>query len=158
MHHLLEDTGFWYFVSFTLFFLLLGRPVGKALVTLLDQKRAEIQKDLIEADQLYQEAQRLLTLSKEHHTQVEQKIDQVLKYAEEEIARLRDDTHQAFHDYAHSQEEQINDRINTLENTITAEISESLINTCMLTATKMVEERISNTISEKMIQDVHIAN
>lgn len=154
MQHILEDPSFWYLISFILFFVLLGRPIGKAFIALLDEKRAEIQKELAEADHLYQQAQELLLKNQAYQRATEQKIEQILVYAEEEIERLRLQTRDDFEEFVRAQEFQLNGRIKNLEHAISNEMAARLINTAVSTAKSLIVHNMTEGLSEKLANTV----
>jgi F-type H+-transporting ATPase subunit b len=89
MSHLLQDTNFWYFVAFAIFFILVGKKIKTALYSLLDEHSNKIRLELERATRLREEAQAHLAEQQRRHHQASGEAQAIIAHAQEEAVRLK---------------------------------------------------------------------
>lgn len=84
----LSDPTFWTLVAFVVFFGLIGRPVGKLVVTALDKRADGIRDEIDEAEKLREDAQDLLATYQKRQRDAARDAEAILEHAREEASRL----------------------------------------------------------------------
>lgn len=82
------DPHFWVAVSFVVFVLLAFRPLGKALISMLDNRSAQIAAELAEARRLREEAQATLDLYRKKQQESLQETQAMLAQAKQDAAAI----------------------------------------------------------------------
>jgi F-type H+-transporting ATPase subunit b len=87
----LQEPEVWVAVAFVIFVALAGRPIGRAIAKMLDERAAKIRNDLVEAEKLRDEAERLLSEYQRRQREAMQEADAILAHARAEAERIRRD-------------------------------------------------------------------
>lgn len=85
-----SDPQFWVAVSFILFILAIFRPVKKTLVSSLDTQINEIKNKISEAENIKNDAQKILIELKNRESEVEQEISNLKIESDKKITVLRE--------------------------------------------------------------------
>ena len=109
------DETAWVAIAFILFFVLVWKKGKKAILSLLDERSALIEKELSEAKSLKEEALEELRLALQNQKNVTDEAENIIKDAKETAKKIQEEANLKFLELIKRKEEQAEQKILTLE-------------------------------------------
>ncbi|MGH1455349.1 MAG: hypothetical protein ACRBDI_01075 [Alphaproteobacteria bacterium] len=153
MQELLLDTHVWYTFSFLIFAALvlkLGMPV---LNTFLDQRIAQIQNDLEEAENLRVEAQEMLAQYQRKHRDAVQESAEILEKAKASAEKFRINAENDLQETISRREAQLEDRLKRMEQNAINEIQTFAADLAMNTARQIIIDNLDKKVDVTLIDN-----
>ena len=90
MDALIHGAEFWVAVSFLVFVIAFYRPIKRAVLSVLDQRIAQIRAEVEEAQRLREEAQSALASYQRRQREALQEAEKIIAHAREEAQRAKE--------------------------------------------------------------------
>jgi F-type H+-transporting ATPase subunit b len=148
MYH---DPKFWVAVSFTIFVILLFKPVQRLLLKGLDSRTSRIRKELDEAHTLREEAQALLSSYQRKQLDAEEEAKRIIRDAENEAASIAKKAEKDLEEALNRRIELAMQKLNSYESAILFEIRNNAIDIATNTVRRIVEENLSKDASHELV-------
>lgn len=148
---MLYDPTFWVLVSFLIFIALAMKPIKKTVFSALDQRAARIKAQLEEAQQLREQAQRLLAEYQQKQRQAMLDIQQILAQAREEAVRHRTQGEKALEASLQRRERQAIDRIAQAEAQALIEVRQAAADTAIAATRHLLRSALDSSKRGAMI-------
>lgn len=137
------DTGFWYFVSFSIFVAAAAGPLKKIIFEALRDKSAEISKELTEAEALKVEAELFLAEAKQRQREAVEEVVKIKEHAEKEAVRIREQSMADIAEFVKAQKVHLESRIAQMEITAVKNIHDHMIEVAVDTAYDVVRKTLT---------------
>jgi F-type H+-transporting ATPase subunit b len=148
---MLHDPTFWVLISFLIFIALAMKPIKKTVFSALDQRAARIKAQLEEAQQLREDAQRLLAEYQQKQRQAMQDIQQILALAREEAVRHRTQGEKALEASLQRRERQAIDRIAQAEAQALSEVRQAAADMAIAATRHLLQSALDSSKRGAMI-------
>jgi F-type H+-transporting ATPase subunit b len=154
-----SDATFWVAISFGLFVALLAYFRVPALMTnALDQRSAQIAKELDDARKLREEAQALLASYQRRQRDAEQEAEGIVSQARAEAERIAEETKKSLGEQLERRTRQAEEKIEQAEAQALKEVRNVAAEVAIAAAQKVIGEKIDSaraeTIAQNDIKDV----
>ncbi|NHO52676.1 F0F1 ATP synthase subunit B [Acetobacter estunensis] len=151
MSNVFHEAGFWYTVSFVLFFVIFGPKIWKPVVQVLDARANRIRVELDEAARLRREAEQMLedaTREREQaHAEANALMEQTRKQAEELAVRARTEAE----DMLQRREQMARDRISAAERAAIDEVRAAAVDVAFESARLVMGEGVDAGTAASMV-------
>lgn len=151
MSQLFHEAGFWFLVSFVLFFVVFGPRIWKPLSAMLDARADRIRMELDEAARLRREAEQMLedaTREREQaYAEANALIEQTRKQAEELANKARLDAE----DMLRRREQMARDRIAAAERAAVEEVRAAAVDAAFEGARHVIGDSLEDTKAASFI-------
>lgn len=151
MNALLNDPTFWTLVSFTIFVVLLFRPVKKAVLGGLDSRIAQIRTEVEEAQKLREEAQTLLASYQRKQREAVQEARDIVTRAREDAENHRAESERQIADLLKRQEALAIEKIGQAEATAMQEVRDVAIDLAIAATEKILTEKAAGDLADTLI-------
>lgn len=152
MTELLQDSTFWFAVSFVIF-LVVAIPLGaKPIAAVFDGYAQKIRAELEEAVRLRQEAEALLTDAKKRQQQARHDAEDILKQASEQAALVRVQAQKDLEAALKRREAQASDHLRMLEEQATDEIRSYAASRALKAAEALLQSQFSAAEDKGLIE------
>jgi len=138
-------------LAFVIFVVLFGRKLWTALAAMLDARATAIKKDLAEAAQLRQEAERMLADAKKQRETALADAKRMLDYAREEAARVAAAAAADAEAAGKRRERMAMDRIAAAEQAAVREVRVAAAEVAAAVAQQMISEQLSPETDASLI-------
>ena len=142
-------TGEWYLVSFLIFVGLIFSPAKKLIMSALTSKAEEINKDLVEAQRLKDEAANLYKEAEKHLADAKFEANEIMEYAQAELVKAQRRVESEIRDFADRQNKMSEQRLNEMYQTAKQDIHNHIVDTSIETASYMISERLKKESNAK---------
>lgn len=143
---------FWVAVSFAGFVaLVLYLRVPRMVAEMLDQRAADIAKELEDARKLREEAQALLASYQRRQREAEQEAEEILVLAREEATRLAEETRAALQDQLARRTVQAQDKIARAEEQAVNEVRTAAAEIAVAAARRIITEQLDDAQAATLI-------
>tara|TARA_Y100000590_G_scaffold96852_1_gene110084 strand:+ start:2839 stop:3321 length:483 start_codon:yes stop_codon:yes gene_type:complete len=143
--YLLSDAKFWTAVAFVIFIVLIFKPVKSILIKSLDQKIKIIKNNINNAENIENDAKKLLSDVKINEKNLNEKIDEFNKSTKTKIENLEKEMSSKLEQQINRKKELNELKIKQLEQ----EASEEIKNKTSYLAIKIVKNYLENKLDEK---------
>jgi F-type H+-transporting ATPase subunit b len=138
----LRDPETWIAAAFVVFFVLVSRPIGKAIAKILDERSAKIKNDLDEARRLRDEAQALLAQYAAKQKDAAREAADILTHAREEADIFRKEAAANLTAALARRERMALDKITQAEAQAVAEVRSQAVDLAVVAAQRILEEQM----------------
>lgn len=146
-----QQAGFWYAISFVLFFVIFGPKIWKPLRELLDARADRIRIELEEAARLRREAEQMredATREREQaYAEANAVVEQARKQAEDIAAKARLEAEEMLS----RREQMARDRISAAERAAVEEVRAAAVDAAFKSARLVIEESVNAQSTVSMI-------
>jgi F-type H+-transporting ATPase subunit b len=146
------EPEFWVAVSFFLFLggmFYLG--VHKKLATALDARAAMIAKELEEARQLKEEAEKLLADYRRKQGEAEREVQDIIRLAATEAEALATETRRSLHEQFERRTKLAEDKIGRAEADALREVRSAAVDAAVAAAQIVIAEKLSPEVAGKLV-------
>ncbi|MBL8836466.1 MAG: F0F1 ATP synthase subunit B [Alphaproteobacteria bacterium] len=133
------------------------KPVSRAITGSLDERSAQIRKDLDEAARLKTEAEGLLAEFKAKHAEAMKTADEIVAHAREEAGRIAAEAATALEESLKRREQMAMQRIAQAEGQALAEVRSAAVDVAIAATQRLVEENLDPARADALI-DAAIAD
>lgn len=145
---------FWVAVAFIVFVgLLLYLEAFKKIGQALDNRAAEIRRQLDEARRLREEAQAILDDYKRKRSEAEKEAADIIAQAKKEAEIYAKETQAAFHDMLKRRAKLAEDKIARAEMQVINEVRSKAIDAAIAAAGAMISQKLTDNAAQKLIAD-----
>ncbi len=142
---------FWVALSFVIFVAAVFKPVGKVLVTALDNRAAKIKNELGEALRLKEEAQALLASYQRRQKEAIEDAESIVAAAEAEAKRIAKDAETELENSINKKIEVAMQKIAAYEAVVIQEVKNNSIEIAINTVRTMVASNMNKEVAEGLI-------
>ncbi|GBQ89440.1 ATP synthase F0 subunit beta' [Acetobacter nitrogenifigens DSM 23921 = NBRC 105050] len=161
MSNLFHEAGFWFSVSFVLFFVIFGRKVWTPLAALLDSRADRIRADLDEAARLRREAEQMLEDATREREQAMIEARALIEQSRLHAEQLAEKTRQEAEESLRRRERMARDRIEAAERAAISEVRAAAVDAAFDGARDVIQGAVGGNSAEalidKAIQDLPAA-
>lgn len=141
--------GEWYLVSFLIFVGLIFNPAKKMLMSALTSKADEINKDLIEAQRLKQEAENLYKEAEKRLADAKFEATEIMEHTRAELVKAQRRVESDIEDFTARQNAMLEQRLAEMYHTAKQDIHNHIVDTSIETASQMITERLKKETNAK---------
>ena len=153
-----QEAGFWYAVSFVLFFVIFGSKIWKPLTSLLDARAERIRVELEESARLRREAEQMredaMREREQAYAEASAVVEQARKHAEDLAAKARIDAEEMLR----RREQMARDRISAAERAAVEEVRAAAVEVAFESARRVlaetVDQKVDTAFVDKAIADL----
>lgn len=153
-----ENPVFWVAVSFVLVILLLGRPVGKAVKGMLQKRVDRIIKNINDAANLKDDAQKLLVEYERKFVNVDAEAEEILAKSQREIELLKKESLEKLKQDMALREKEAEDRLKAAQEDAVRDIltstSDLTIKALKKTLAENLDDKTQDALIEKSINSI----
>ena len=146
------DPHFWVAVSFVVFVILAGKPIGRALAKLLDARSAEIAHELSEARRLREEAQATLDMYRTKQKESLAEAEKLLEQAKQEAAHMASQAEADLKVALDKRLKLASDRIAQSEAKALQEVQSHVVDIAIAAARTLIAEHLSRSGGKELIK------
>lgn len=150
---ILHSTDFWYAVSCLLFVVLLARPIMRMINKLLDDRTAEINRQLEEARNLREEAQNLLATYKRKQRDALEEAEEILSHAKEEAQQIRQNAKKQLEQELKMRTDQAMRKIEMAESEAVSEVQNATADIAVAAAQQLIADRLDDTTRTRLAKE-----
>ena len=151
---LLANVTFWVFVSFVLFMALLAyNKVPKMIAGMLDERAESIRKELEEAAELREEAQKLLADYQRKQREAEKEAEDIIAQAKEEAQLLKAETEKTLEEQIERRTKLAEDKIAQAEVQALADVKNIAATAAAGAARTLLKDNLDDGAANKLIED-----
>lgn len=147
---LFQDPTYWVGVSFCLVVVLLAKPMGKAIIALLDKRADDIRRKLEEAEKLKANAEALLEKYQKMHNNVQNEIDALMQRTQNDIEKMKTDAQARLDRELKKKEEQSFKRLKNTKDELVTEIRDMEVNISLDVAKEILKENLTDEKREQI--------
>lgn len=147
----LRDPETWIAAAFIVFFVLVSRPIGRAIAKMLDERSAKIKADLDEARRLRDEAQTLLAEYQKKQQEASRETADILTRAREEADLFRKEAGANLTAALARRERMALDKITQAEAQAVAEVRSQAVDLAVLAAQRILEQQMAGSRAGSLI-------
>lgn len=147
---LAHDTNLWVALSFILFAVCAYKLGGKAVAKSLDDRIAEIKREIETAESLRIEAQELLAQYQRKQRDAEKEAREIVAGAQKQVEKIKEAAEADIAEMADRREAQLTDRLKRIEDKAMADIQ----NHAAAMAVEAARQIIAQTVDEKTAADL----
>ncbi|MEI6985678.1 MAG: F0F1 ATP synthase subunit B [Rhodospirillaceae bacterium] len=148
---MLKDATFWVAISFVIFAVVAYKFVWAQLMGTLDQRGIRIKQELDEAQRLREDAERVMADCKKRQGQIETDANNILVYAREEAARIRQQAEIDVQAAVKRREAQAIERIAQAEAQALAEVRSVAVDLAMAATRRLFEDRVASGAPDPLV-------
>lgn len=148
---MLQTPAFWLAISFILFIAATFKPVGRVIISLLDKRAANIQKELDEAVRLKEEAQALLASYQRRQKEIAEEARRIVTSAEEEARNIISEAEKNFEENTNKRINLAMQKIANYEYSVIHNIRTNAIDIALGIVMNLVKDKLTAEVSDKMI-------
>jgi len=150
--YLLSDAKFWTAIAFVIFVIAVFKPIRSLVIKTLDEKISDIKKEIIEAEKIKKEAEKLFYEIQRRQIKIIDEIKDINKDADSKIDYIKKEINEKFIKRISRQEELANQKINQIQSDAIKEIKEIVITLTLKTISEIISHKLDNTNKEKLIK------
>lgn len=147
-----ENPVFWVGVSFVLVILLLARPVAKVAKSLLQKRVDRIIKNINDAANLKDDAQKLLVEYERKFVNVDAEAEEILAKSQREIERLKKESLEKLKQDMALREKEAEERLNAAHEEVVHDILHSTSDLTVKVLKKVLAENLDNKTQDALIE------
>ena len=151
MSNLFNDPTFWVAIAFVVFVIAVFKPIRNKLMAGLDEKIAEIRREVEEAERLREEAQSLLASYQRQQRQAVQEAENIVARAKADAERHRKAGEEAIKEAIRRQEEQAKEKIAQAEAAAVLEVRGMAVDLAMAAAEKLLSDRLAGEEGARLV-------
>ncbi|MDB2415350.1 hypothetical protein N9W34_06220 [Rickettsiales bacterium] len=148
---MLHDPTFWVGLSSVIFFALVAKPVAKIVSSALDNRAADIQRELDEALRLKEEAQALLASYQKKQKDAKATADDIIKNAQEQVAIIREKSKKDLEELINKRVDMAMQKIAGYEATVLHEVRSNAVDIAIGTVRALVVENIGKDSEDELV-------
>ena len=149
---------FWVAIGFVIFVVAVAKPISRALVGALDARGEAIRTEIQEAQNLREEAQRLLAEYKRKQRDALKEAEEILDHAKAEAIRLRSHAEQDLEAGLRRREQIAMEKIAQAEAKALQEVRNEAVDVALTATAKLIEANLdkgrANALVEQAIKDL----
>lgn len=149
---MISDPTFWFLIAFVTFLSLIGKSAWKLSTTALDDRSAAIQNDINAAIQAREKAENLLNSVEQQHQHAAEHSKNIIEHARKEADRLKAEAEKEIAEFTKRREEQVNERIQIIEDMALTQIKAQAIEAGVKTATNILSKKIDDQTDEAIMK------
>lgn len=142
---------FWVAVSFVALMIVIFKPVKKALLSALDGRSAQIQKELDDAMRLKEEAEDLLVSYKRKQKEVLEEASLIIEHAEKEVERITAEAHATLEAELNRREALALQKIASYEANVLKDIRNAAVDQAIHAIQKLAADHMGKEVAENLI-------
>lgn len=147
------DATFWSAACFIILMVAISKPLKNVIVTALDTRAADIQKELDEALRLKEEAELFLISCQRRYKEVLEEASEIMAHAEEESKRMSQEAHDALEASINKRIELASQKISNYEAAALQEIRNHSIDLAINTARSLIATHMDTDLSNALINE-----
>ena len=147
----LEDTYFWYTVSFIGFVFVLVKFGWPAFLKFIDARIESIRTEIERAESLYTEAHELLAQYQRKHRDAVQEADHIIKTAEKNAADLKAQAKAELEEIIARREKQLQERLKRMEEQAFNEVRQYTANLAIDATAKIIAEKLDQKANQNLV-------
>ena len=151
MADLVHNPTFWVAVAFVIFVGLTYKPLSKAMGGGLDQRSEQIRKELEEAAQLREEAQRTLAEYKKMQSEAAREAEQLIEHTVIEAGRIREKAELDLEAALKRREQAAVEKIAQAEAKAMAEVRSRAVDIAIAATGKLLEEKMDSAKADAIV-------
>lgn len=151
MDALFHDPTFWVGVAFVVFVIAVFKPVRNKLLAGLDDKIAEIRREVEEAERLREEAQSLLAGYQRQQRQAIQEAENIVTKARADAERHRKEGEETIKEAIRRQEEQAKEKIAQAEAAAVLEVRGMAVDLAVAAAERLLADRLAGDEGARLV-------
>ncbi len=128
------------------------KPVSRAITGALDERSAQIRKDLDEAARLKAEAEKLLAEFKTKHAEAMKTADEIVAHAREEASRIAAESTAALEASLKRREQMAMQRIAQAESQALADVRGAAVDVAIAATQRLVEENLDPARADALVE------
>jgi F-type H+-transporting ATPase subunit b len=153
----LHDPEIWVAIAFVIFVALAGKPIYQRIGKMLDDRAAKIRSELSEAEQLRDDAEKLLADYQRRQRQAMKEAEAILAHAKDEAERIRKEAMVNIEAALKRREKQAMEKIAQAEAQAVTEVRNQAVSLAVLGAQKALAagldpSRASNLIDQSVAE------
>ena len=148
-----QDPTFWVAVAFVITVAAVYRPLSRAFLKLLDGRILRIRQQLDEAQELREEAQKVLAEYKRMQRDAIGEAEQILEQAKQEAKHLREQAEQDLEVQLARREKLAMEKIEQAEAAALQEVRERTVDIAIAASAKLLADKIDESKAESLIDD-----
>jgi len=146
-----ESPTFWAAVAFVIFVALTFRPLKAPLVGALDARGEAIRKEIENAQDLREEAQKLLAEYKRKHREGLSEAEEIIRHARVEAAHLRAQAEQDLETALQRREQAAMDKIAQAEAQALREVRDQAVDVSLAAAARLIEANLDKPRADALV-------
>lgn len=145
------NATFWVAVSFVALIVCIFKPVRRVLISALDDRSSQIQKELDEAVRLKEEAEALLVSYKRKQKEVLEDAKRIIDHAELEVIRMTSEAHASLAADLNRREALALQKIANYEDKVLQDIQHKAIDNAIRAIHTLAAEHMSRDTADNLI-------
>lgn len=146
-----QDPTFWVGVSFCLVAVLLAKPVGNAILGLLNKRADDIRTQIADGEELKKQAEELLARYKKKQAGLQNEIDGMMKKTQADIEKLKAAAQADFDKSLKKREEQSFKRLKSAKDEVVFEIRNTAADISVKAAEQILKESLLPEKREQIV-------
>lgn len=151
MMELLQDTHVWYALAFIIFAAIFWQYGVPAVIKLLDQRIAEIKKDIETAENLRVEAQEMLAQYQRKQRDASSEAEKIIADAKKSAKQYQEKAEADLSEMMRRREQQLENRLERMEQQAMQEIQTYAADIAMKMAKDMITEKLDKKANENLV-------
>lgn len=152
LEHLAHDTSLWVALSFLLFAVCAYKLGGKKVTKSLDERIAEIKREIETAESLRIEAQELLAQYQRKQRDAESEANEIVNAAQKQVAKIRETAEAEITEMAERREAQLAERLKRIEDKALADIQNHAAAMAVEAARQIIEQTMDEKTAANLTQ------
>ena len=148
------STTFWVGVAFFIFLGIVARKGGASILALLDERRESIRQTLEDAENLHEDAQKILADYKRKQREAIKEAEDIVAHAKREADRLRQDAEAHLEVALNRRMQQADEKIKRAEAAAIQEVRNTAIEVAITATRTVLEQNISAAKADALLDDV----
>jgi F-type H+-transporting ATPase subunit b len=150
---LLAQPEFWLAIAFTIFVVLMAKPLGGKIAAALDSRSKLIAREIEEAAKLRDEAQALLASYQRKSRDALREAEQILTNAEIEARRIQDDARANLEASLKRREQLALDKIAQAEARAVEDVRNAAVDVALAATRELIEKNLDADKSAALVED-----
>ena len=147
-----SDVTIWYSISFVIFVVALYRPLKGIINKALEDKSAEIRRDLEEAKQLREQAVKMVEQARLKQKEAEQNAIDIIKHAKNEVVRIQEAATDELEVFMRRQNRNLETRIKQMEIAAIKSVNDRMIEIAIETAEEVIASNLDENTAQEIIE------
>ncbi len=153
MTEFLNEATNWVLISFILFIFVFIKYAKAPLLAKLDERIANIRKELETVEALRIEAQEMLAQYQRKHRDAMKEADDIIKQAREHAEKIRVQTEAEMQDIKNRREKQLDERLSRIEDQAMQEIRSYAIDLSVQAAEELIKRKMDSKAEKTLADD-----
>lgn len=148
---MLHDPTFYVAISFVIFLILIGRPVLKIILKMLDERGLNIKNMIDKATKTREEAEKVLNATKTQEGETLEQITAIKTHASFEAERIKSEARKKLEETIEREEGLTSEQISRAENQAIEDIKHEAVRMAVLSTQKILEDNVDKKVNDKLV-------